>query len=114
MKKIIYKDDNIENLIQNKKCALLRFGESTLVLPGVLTKSFLLNEAKKGFEMLKRYISSASFDVIILDCFAHSLATSSYKDEIIIWLNDHQSNDDFPLLVITKGGREELVNLIAE
>ena len=114
MSKIVFKDDDLENLIVNKKSALLRFGESNLVLPGILTKSFSSSDAKKGFEMLKRYISSASFDVIILDGFALSLASSSYKDDIIVWLNDHQENDDFPLLIITRGGKEEVGNLKAE
>ena len=34
--------------------------------------------------------------------------------EIIIWLNDHQSNDDFPHIAITGGGKGKFPNLITE
>ena len=114
MKKIIFKNDDIKSLVEGKKCARLSFGLSDIVLEGVLTKHFSSADTKKGFEMLKRYVSSSSFDVIVLDGFGHSLASSSYKDDIIIWLNDHQCNDDFPLLIITGGGQAELPNLIAD
>lgn len=114
MKKIVFYDGDVKAFINGRKAVLLKFGPSELVLDGVLTKMFLKQDAKRGFEQIKRFISSASFEVMVLDGFAEALENSSFKEEIIIWLNDHQSNDDFPFIAITGGGKGKFPNLITE
>lgn len=114
MKKIVFYEGDIKAFVNGRKAVLLKFGPSELVLEGVLTKVFSGQDAKKGFEQIKRFISSASFEVMVLDGFADVLENSSYKEEIIIWLNDHQSNDDFPHIAITGGVKGKFPNLITE
>ena len=58
--------------------------------------------AKKGWQQVKRWISSGSFDLIVLDEFTYTLSLG-YLDsnEVCAWLDDHRRNDGFPHLVIT-------------
>ncbi|MGN0905749.1 MAG: hypothetical protein ACI4NM_01260 [Bullifex sp.] len=114
MKKILFFEGDAAAFLEGKKAALLRFSDNAPVLTGVLTKDFTGMDAKRGFEQLKRFVSSAAFDAIVLDGFAPALSSSSHKDEIIMWLNDHSSEPDFPMLLITGGGGELLPGLNAE
>lgn len=68
--------------------------------------------AIKGWEQVKRWISTASFDLIVLDEFTYTLSLG-YLDtqEICRWLADHKQNKGFPHLVIT--GRDAPPPLIA-
>ncbi len=68
--------------------------------------------AKQGWEQVKRWISSASYDLIVLDEFTYTL-TLGYLDveEICTWLSDHKAKEGFPHLVIT--GRDAPSRLIA-
>ena len=61
MKKIVFYDGDVKAFINGRKAVLLKFGPSELVLDGVLTKMFSKQDAKRGFEQIKRFISSASF-----------------------------------------------------
>ncbi|MGH0053197.1 MAG: cob(I)yrinic acid a,c-diamide adenosyltransferase [Sphaerochaetaceae bacterium] len=58
--------------------------------------------AKKGWQQIKRWISSASYDLIVLDEFTYTLSLG-YLDsgEICTWLEDHKSKEGFPHLIIT-------------
>ncbi len=114
MNKILFFEGDVPAFTEGKKTALLRFSDNSLTLPAVLTKDFTGMDAKRGFEQLKRFVSSASFEVIVLDGFAPALSVSSHKDDIIMWLNDHSSEPDFPTLLITGGGGELLSGLCAE
>lgn len=68
--------------------------------------------AKQGWEQVKRWISSGSFDLIVLDEFTYTLSLG-YLDtaEICIWLSDHKMKEGFPHLVIT--GRNAPSQLVA-
>jgi cob(I)alamin adenosyltransferase len=58
--------------------------------------------AIKGWEQVKRWISTSSFDLIVLDEFTYAL-TLGYLDtkEVCLWLADHKQKEGFPHLVIT-------------
>lgn len=114
MKKILLFEGDAAAFISGRKAALLRFSDNALTLSGVLAKDFTGMDARRGFEQLKRFVSSASFEVIVLDGFAPALSVSSHKEDIIMWLNDHSSEPDFPTLLITGGGGELLPGLNAE
>ncbi|MDT4762381.1 cob(I)yrinic acid a,c-diamide adenosyltransferase [Sphaerochaeta sp. PS] len=68
--------------------------------------------AKKGWEQVKRWISTSAFDLIVLDEFTYTL-TLGYLDakEICLWLADHKAQKGFPHLVIT--GRAAPQELLA-
>ncbi len=58
--------------------------------------------AKKGWQQVKRWISSASYDLIVLDEFTYTLSLG-YLDceEVCLWLADHKNKEGFPHIVIT-------------
>lgn len=58
--------------------------------------------AKKGWQQVKRWISSASYDLIVLDEFTYTLSLG-YLDgeEVCSWLADHKGKEGFPHIVIT-------------
>lgn len=68
--------------------------------------------AIKGWEQVKRWISTSSFDLIVLDEFTYTLSLG-YLDveEICLWLTDHKHKKGFPHLVIT--GRDAHPSLIS-
>lgn len=118
------------------KCAVAQFikgspesldsGESrTAMKLGVVWKSFgsgftwVGDNAKtnatlaiKGWEQVKRWISTSSFDLIVLDEFTYTLSLG-YLDteEICRWLSDHKQKKGFPHLVIT--GRDAPLQLVS-
>ncbi len=58
--------------------------------------------ALKGWEQVKRWISTSAFDLIVLDEFTYTLSLG-YLDaeEVCHWLEDHKVGKGFPHLVIT-------------
>ena len=68
--------------------------------------------ASKGWEQVKRWISTGAFDLIVLDEFTYTLAYGYLDTEqICTWIEDHKGKEGFPHLVIT--GRQAPVSLIA-
>jgi len=67
--------------------------------------------AVKGWEQVKRWISTSSFDLIVLDEFTYTLSLG-YLDteEVCRWLADHKQKKGFPHLVIT--GRDAPASLV--
>ena len=111
MDKMVFVTGDVKDRIEGRKAALLRFGVgSGVILPTV--KSFGSQEGKKGFEQLKRYVSSEAFEVIVLDGFALALKDDEIK-EITIWLNDHATAPGFPQLLFLGEGRERFSELKA-
>lgn len=68
--------------------------------------------AVKGWEQVKRWISTSSFDLIVLDEFTYTLSLG-YLDtkEVCLWLADHRAEKGFPHLVIT--GRSAPADLVS-
>ena len=67
--------------------------------------------AKKGWEQVKRWISTTAFDLIVLDEFTYALAYGYLDTEqVCTWIEDHKGKEGFPHLVIT--GREAPASLI--
>lgn len=68
--------------------------------------------AKKGWEQVKRWVSTAMFDMIVLDEFTYTLSLGYLETEqVCTWLADHKDKEGFPHLVIT--GRNAPEQLIA-
>lgn len=81
------------------KLAAIRFASGTL-MPLPLTKRFSEGEEKKGYEQLKRWVSSAAFSLIVLDGFGDAFSAMD-KADVVKWLTEHEDEPDFPLLLIT-------------
>ena len=68
--------------------------------------------AIKGWEQVKRWISTSSFDLIVLDEFTYTLNLGYLNtDEVCLWLADHKQKKGFPHLVIT--GRDAPPSLVS-
>ncbi len=68
--------------------------------------------AKKGWQQVKRWISSASYDLIVLDEFTYTLSLGYLNcEEICFWLADHKDKEGFPHIIIT--GRNAPSQLIS-
>ena len=52
----------------------------------------------KGFEQLKRWISCASFESIVLKDLELSRLGKA-RDSFLVWIKDHSSSPDFPCIV---------------
>lgn len=58
--------------------------------------------AQKGWEQVKRWISTGSFEMIVLDEFTYTLSLGYLETEqVCLWIEDHRGKKDFPHLVIT-------------
>jgi cob(I)alamin adenosyltransferase len=70
-------------------------------------------ECRKGWEQVKRWISTGVFDMIILDEFTYALSMGLVDpDEVLMWIADHKGKSGFPHLVITgRNAPERLVKL---
>lgn len=67
--------------------------------------------AIKGWEQVKRWISTSSFDLIVLDEFTYTLNLGYLDTEAVcLWLEDHKTENGFPHLVIT--GRDAPPSLV--
>lgn len=91
--------EDVSALANAYKLADIRF-EGGRLLPLPLTKRFGKGEEKKGYEQLKRWVSSAAFSLIVLDGFGSAFACMDQAD-VIKWLTEHEDEPDFPLLLIT-------------
>lgn len=68
--------------------------------------------AAKGWEQVKRWISTSAFDLIVLDEFTYTLSLGFLDvEEVCHWLADHKAEKGFPHLVIT--GRDAPPSLIS-
>ena len=94
---IIYKGDVDSALFSGAK-AMLTFDENGNELRSANVKYFSFDEARKGFEQLKRWVSTGAFDTIILKGFVDALENAN-KNHILEWLEDHSSEPDFPTLI---------------
>jgi len=110
MSKLICLEGDVKPFLDGKKSALLCFGQGRgLFLQP--KKAFGEKEGKKGYEQLKRYVSSEAFQVIVLDGFASALEEECL-DEVAIWLKDHSALPSFPVLLFLGGGCERLKGLV--
>ncbi len=126
---------------QGGKCAVIQFikkdsldtGEKRIAMQlGVDWKNFgagftwqvselgpTIAACKEGWEQAKIWISSNTYDMVVLDEFTYGL-TEGYLDQndVLKWLSTHKSNPQFPHLVIT--GRNapqkliEMADLVSE
>ncbi len=58
--------------------------------------------ASGGMELLKRWISSSSFSVIVLSGFTS--VAESVKENAVYWVSDHLSEPGTPLLIVISSG----------
>ncbi len=66
----------------------------------------------KGWEQVKRWISTSAFDLIVLDEFTYALTLGYLDTETVChWLADHKAEKGFPHLVIT--GRDAPQSLVS-
>lgn len=93
-------DGDISSFTTAYKSAMIKF-EGGLLFPLPLTKRFAAGEEKKGYEQLKRWVSSSAFSLIVLDGFGDAFALMNDKAEVVKWISEHSSEPDFPFLLIT-------------
>jgi hypothetical protein len=99
MKKLITATrEEIPSLLEGKKSAIMAFG-TPLFVPGVMLKTFSATDGKKGFEQLKRWCSTASFEVVVLSAFDEAFKNLD-RAHASEWLKDHAAEPDFPLIVV--------------
>ena len=110
MSKIAYYvgPNDLGELTSKVKCAMIHFDGGSLP-PLPLTKRFNKGEEKKGYEQLKRWVSSAAFTLIILDGFGDAFANLENGKEVATWIKEHSEEEDFPSLLIT-GNRVPLLD----
>lgn len=92
-KEIINKD-----LLSNIK-AMITFSETPSITGIANTKHFNSDEARKGLEQLKRWVSTGAFKYILIDNFLEALEKGN-SEHIKEWLADHSSEPDFPSLIL--------------
>ena len=99
MSKIIYAEaENIPDLKQYRSAELV-FSGSAIGLCREVKGDVSVGG---GSETLKRWISSASFSVIILSGFSE--VVPQLKDSFVSWVSDHEAESDAPLLVVISSG----------
>jgi len=71
--------------------------------------------SKKGWEQVKRWVSTSMFDMIVLDEFTYTL-NLGYLDveQVCTWIGDHKDKEGFPHLVITGRGAPDQLIAIAD
>ena len=94
----IYKGKAEPELFKGVK-AMLAFGDYDGSLGIANTKHFTLDEARKGLEQLKRWVSTGAFGCVLLSGFIKALERGN-SEHIKEWLSDHSSEPDFPTLIL--------------
>ena len=62
-------------------------------------KLFAAEEAKKGLEQLKRWVSTGAFKVIAINGLSEALEKGN-KAHLLEWIQDHSTEPDFPSLIL--------------
>ena len=96
MSSIIYKGKVDSTLFSGVKAMLTFDDGNDLGIANV--KHFSFDEARKGFEQLKRWVSTGAFDTLVLKGFVGALENAN-KKHILEWLEDHLTEPDFPTLI---------------
>ena len=99
MARILYADAAIIPDMTAMKSAELSFSGTPLCVCGE-TKTGV--SVRGGMETLKRWISSASFSVIVLSGFSE--VSSDVKESTAFWVSDHLSEPGSPLLIAVSSG----------
>lgn len=92
--------------------AMISFVPDSTVTSVANTKHFAPDEARKGLEQLKRWVSVGSFKVILLEGFVNALEKGN-TEHIIQWLEDHSTEPGFPNLVLIGDSSSSPVSRLA-
>ncbi len=63
-------------------------------------KTYSESEIRKGFEQLKRWVSTGAFKAIVLANFFTALKRFDSNGHILEWVSEHSEEPDFPLLIV--------------
>lgn len=77
------------------------------------TKIFSAEEARKGLEQLKRWVSTGSFSVIAINGLSSALERGS-KNHLLEWIQDHSTEPDFPDLILLGEKEDKIEGLLTD
>ena len=99
MGRIIYAESGMVPDLRAVRSAELVFSGDAL---GSCRETRIVSGVSSGMEILKRWISSASFSVIVLSGFTP--VAQDVKENAVYWVSDHIAEPDGPLLVVVSSG----------
>ena len=99
MRRIYIYKGNVEDLDLSTVKAMISFAQTSAVKGIATVKSFSSDEARKGLEQLKRWVSTGSFRTVVLEGFVSALEKGN-TSHILEWIEDHSSEPDFPTLLL--------------
>ena len=99
MSRIIYAEEGIlPDMIGISSAELVFSGKAT----GRCREAKECASARGGMEMLKRWISSSSFSVILLSGFTP--VAERVKENAVYWVSDHLAEPGTPLMIVISSG----------
>lgn len=99
MRRIYIYTGNVDELDLSSVKAMISFVSESAVKGISTVKTFSSDEARKGLEQLKRWVSTGSFKVVVLEGFVEALEKGN-TSHILEWIEDHSSEPDFPTLIL--------------
>lgn len=85
---IVYEGSDIGTGLSEKKAAVISYASGFKAPSGILEKSFEKGGAAQAVSQMKRWISSASFDVLVFAGFGEAMSDLK-DDDIFFWIKDH-------------------------
>lgn len=107
----IYKGNLDSSLFIGVK-AMLVFGNTPVGISISNTKHFAIDEARKGLEQLKRWVSTGAFKTVVLSNFLSAMENGNTA-HILEWLEDHSSEPDFPTLVLVNDKESDVLSSLS-
>lgn len=105
----IYKGDFDKDVFSAIR-AELSFSGSSSDFGAANVKLFTADEARRGLEQLKRWVSTGAFKAIAITGLSEALEKGD-KAHLIEWLQDHSTEPDFPQLVLLGESQDKIEGL---
>lgn len=110
---VVYEGLDIRNDIIGRKAALIDYDTGFSDMEGVLVKSFAKGEASQAFSQMKRWISSASFDILVFSGFSEAFSDFG-DDDVLFWIKDHVDAFERTSLVVLDDHLPGMISKVAE
>ena len=110
---VVYEGLDIRKDIIGRKAAVIDYNAGFSDMDGVIVKSFAKNEASQAFSQMKRWISSASFDILVFSGFLEAFSDFG-DDDILFWIKDHVDAFDRTSLVVLDDHVPGMISKVAE
>ncbi len=85
---VVYEGSDICGELSSMKAAVISYSSAFKAPAGILEKSFGKGGAAQAVSQMKRWISSASFDVVVFAGFGEALSELK-DDDLLFWIKDH-------------------------